>query len=57
MEELTLKSRFAKRDYELSEEDFYPPQDKRYLECGIDEMGNGTYNDYLKEWNEYISMR
>lgn len=37
----------------LSEEDFYPPEDKRIYESGVNEI-DGDYSEFVKQYNSYI---
>ena len=35
--------------YELSEKDFYPPEDKRVFKSGVEDINNGdNFEDYSK---------
>ena len=37
------------KEYKLSEEDFYPPEDTRILHSGVEDIDDGdNFNDYLK---------
>ena len=37
--------------YEISEEDFYPPDDKRILKSGVNDIMNG---DNFEDYTEYF---
>ena len=38
----------------LSEKDFYPPEDKRIVKSGLDNISNGdNFADYLEEYYDY----
>lgn len=41
--------------YELSERDFYPPEDNRTIETNIEERYNGEFFDYANEYFDYIN--
>lgn len=37
----------------LSEEDFYPPEDKRVLQSGVYDIPDGdNFSDFVQEYNE-----
>jgi hypothetical protein len=38
-------------NFVLSEKDFYPPEDKRYLKSGVDDINGGdNFADYAKQY-------
>lgn len=38
----------------LSEKDFYPPEDKRIVKSGLDNISNGdNFADYLEEYYDF----
>ena len=41
------------QEYELSEKDFYPPEDKRVFRSGVNDIPNGdNFNDYCEYFYE-----
>lgn len=43
-------------DYTISEKDFYPPEDNRVLQSGVEDIVNGdNFMDYTKEYFKYCS--
>ena len=41
--------------YEWSEKDFYPPSDDRIITSGVEEVYDGEYSDFLKDFYNHIS--
>lgn len=44
-----------KKDYELTEQDFYPPSDDRVLTSNVEDIEDGdNFADYCKEFFELL---
>lgn len=50
VENTPVKDNFIKDNYVLTEKDFYPPEDDRYLISGIDDIEGG---DNFVDYTEY----
>lgn len=45
------KSKRSSDYYELTEKDFYPPEDTRYYQSGVEDIDGGdNFADYAKEF-------
>lgn len=45
------KSKRSSDYYELTEKDFYPPEDTRYYQSGVEDIeGGDNFADYAKEF-------
>lgn len=46
-------NKLSGEDYELTEKDFYPPEDNRLYNSGIDDVIDGdTFEEYIKYFYE-----
>lgn len=39
-------------EYELSEQDFYPPEDKRIFHSGVSNTDGDCYEDFAQDYND-----
>lgn len=51
MNENKIKKNINNKYYRISEKDFYPPDDKRYLTSKVYNAKKDDYNDYLHDYH------
>ncbi len=48
----TLANKISDNDYELSERDFYPPEDKRTFRSGVLNTDGDSYEEFAQDYND-----
>lgn len=48
----TLANKISDSYYELSEQDFYPPEDKRTFRSGVLNTDGDSYEEFAQDYND-----